>query len=367
MVSLFLKIIPLLLLKDSTFVSPRSMDYPKNMIDLDEDYYTEIAALLDGIKEEMNILKNINHTEEVRNFPRIPLERSVPMLGQITGVSVKKDGTPVIFHRGPVTWDGSSFSEDNHYLHKEWGPISIPTVVSLNPEGGAPKSEWGAGIFYMPHSLTIAPDGTYWMTDVAMHQVFKFEEGKSKPSLVLGTEFTPGNDDTHFCKPTDVAVTTQGDVFVTDGYCNSRVLKFNKDGKKLAQFADNSLSVPHAVTVLESMNLVCVADREHRAVVCYHTGEQEGKIAFRTEDPEMGPVYGLSSHGSLIFGVTSPVGFSAPEPADGFTINAKSGNIVDTWGPNMGFEQPHALAVAPGGEALYVCELHPARLWKFII
>ena len=58
--------------------------------------------------------------------------------------------------------------------------------------------------------------------------------GQDKPDLVLGTRMEPGNDQTHFCMPTSVAVSeSTGDFFVADGYCNSRVMKFNKDGKLL--------------------------------------------------------------------------------------------------------------------------------------
>ena len=52
-------------------------------------------------------------------------------------------------------------------------------------------------------------------------QVFKFTRGQQNPSLVLGKAFEPaqGNDDEHrFCKPTDVAVGSNGDVYVADGY-----------------------------------------------------------------------------------------------------------------------------------------------------
>lgn len=51
-------------------------------------------------------------------------------------------------------------------------------------------------------------------------QVFKFEPGKHEPSMTLGKAFEPGteNDDTErFCKPTDVAVTSTGDFYVSDG------------------------------------------------------------------------------------------------------------------------------------------------------
>ena len=53
-----------------------------------------------------------------------------------------------------------------------------------------------------------------------------------KPDLVLGVAFESGKDEKHFCKPTDVAVSERtGDIFVADGYCNSRILKFSSDGK----------------------------------------------------------------------------------------------------------------------------------------
>ena len=43
-------------------------------------------------------------------------------------------------------------------------------------------------------------------------------------------------DDKHFCKPTDVAIASTGEFFVADGYCNSRIMKFDKEGKLLSQF-----------------------------------------------------------------------------------------------------------------------------------
>lgn len=48
----------------------------------------------------------------------------------------------------------------------------------------------------------------------------------------------PGTSDDCFCKPTDVAVAESGVFFVADGYCNSRIMKFDKDGKFLAKFGE---------------------------------------------------------------------------------------------------------------------------------
>jgi peptidylamidoglycolate lyase len=47
--------------------------------------------------------------------------------------------------------------------------------------------------------------------------VFRFPRGQKEPDLIIGEKFVPGNDDKHFCKPTDVAVAQNGDFFVADG------------------------------------------------------------------------------------------------------------------------------------------------------
>ena len=52
----------------------------------------------------------------------------------------------------------------------------------------------------------------------------KIPKGSQEPNLTLGVRLTPGSDDTHFCKPTDVAVASNGDFFVSDGYVSYFVL-----------------------------------------------------------------------------------------------------------------------------------------------
>jgi hypothetical protein len=70
----------------------------------------------------------------------------------------------------------------------------------------------------MPHGLTVDSQGNLWLTDVALHQVFKFPaNGGSRPLLELGEAFVPGSDHQHFCKPADVAVLSTGAFFVADG------------------------------------------------------------------------------------------------------------------------------------------------------
>ena len=64
----------------------------------------------------------------------------------------------------------SSFNFDFTYRHKDDGPIKVPTLLKFSSVG-APERAWGESQFYMPHGLTIDPEGNFWVTDVALHQV----------------------------------------------------------------------------------------------------------------------------------------------------------------------------------------------------
>lgn len=62
-------------------------------------------------------------------------------------------------------------------------------------------------------------------------------DGKEKPLLALGEAFVPGSDKSHFCQPTDVAVDPDtGNIYVSDGYCNTRILTFSPEGKYLSHW-----------------------------------------------------------------------------------------------------------------------------------
>ena len=111
--------------------------------------------------------------------------------------------------------------------------ITEDTILTIDADKAKVKSSFGGGMFYMPHGLEIDKEGNTWVTDAGLHQVMKFEKGQTKPSLgsfrnfdleilkmtfaVLGEKFVPGSDGDHFCKPTSVAVATNGMVFVGDG------------------------------------------------------------------------------------------------------------------------------------------------------
>lgn len=127
----------------------------------------------------------------------------------------------------------------------------------------------------MPHGISFDSDDNAWLTDVALHQILRFKKTDlNEPDLILGERFVPGSDEKHFCKPTDVQVSSKTDlVFISDGYCNSRVMVFNKDGKFLKQFGhDQEMIVPHSMSLIEELDLICVADRQRSRIICFNAG-----------------------------------------------------------------------------------------------
>lgn len=86
------------------------------------------------------------------------------------------------------------------------------TILTLSSVNGDIIDSWGAGMFYLPHGMTIDRHGNTWITDVALHQVFKFKPNSVYASIVIGRRFQPGSIPNHLCKPTAVAVATTGEV-----------------------------------------------------------------------------------------------------------------------------------------------------------
>lgn len=70
-------------------------------------------------------------------------------------------------------------------------------------------------------------------------KVFKLGVDAKEPLLILGVALQPGSDSSHFCQPTDVAVDpVTGSIYVSDGYCNSRIIQFSPNGLYIMQWGE---------------------------------------------------------------------------------------------------------------------------------
>uniref|UniRef100_A0A1B6G878 peptidylamidoglycolate lyase n=1 Tax=Cuerna arida TaxID=1464854 RepID=A0A1B6G878_9HEMI len=300
--------------------------------------------------------------------------------GQVAGVTVNKQGEVVVFHRGDHVWGAGSFDRLNQYLEKDKGPISSPTVLVIHPETGAVLQKWGENMFYLPHGITLDQEENVWLTDVALHQVFKFPplgRNERSPLLALGKPFVPGNSAVRFCKPTSVAVTPWGDFFVADGYCNSRLIKFNKSGVKITEIGHATFTfgmrvpdpyafnIPHALTLVEDRKLVCVADRENGRVLCFDWNN--GTYAFSISSPQIGSlIYSVTYsplEGGLFFVVNGQERKYNAAPVRGYVISASNQRLLAYFGD--GLKMPHDLAVSPDGRFVYVAEIGPNIVHKY--
>jgi peptidylamidoglycolate lyase len=282
-------------------------------------------------------------------------------VGQVAGIAVNPDDEPVIFHRGPVVWDKSSFDRKFQLVSRT--PIANDTLTTLDPDTGAIKHSWGGNLFYMPHGLAIDMAGNTYVTDVGLHQVMRFAPDSETPDLVLGEAFTPGSDNKHFCQPTAVAVSERnGFFFVADGYCNSRIMKFNKEGK-LIKIIKGNWRVPHSLALFEDEDVLCVSDRDGGKIDCVRAGLQMPKQGDRDETgmevisyTGIGRSYAIAPKGTALLSVNG-----SPN-VRGLTIDtaAHTPKILDQWGASD-LTAPHAMSISLTGDAVFVAEIDPKK------
>jgi DNA-binding beta-propeller fold protein YncE len=165
-----------------------------------------------------------------------------------------------------------------------------------------------------------------------------------------------GND--QFNQPTDIAFGANGEIYVTDGYGNSRVMKFAANGKFLSQWGspgkrNGEFDLPHSI-VVDAKNRVLVGDRENNRIQVFNS---EGE--FLEVWPGFAP-YGMSfdAKGTL---------FVADGRANKVLRLSPDGKVVGSWGQKGKgpgeFNLPHMLAADSKGN-LYIAEVGGQRLQK---
>nr|XP_043868756.1 peptidyl-glycine alpha-amidating monooxygenase A isoform X2 [Solea senegalensis] len=312
-----------------------------------------------------------NHLEQVSSWPQGSLQ-----LGQVSGLALDSDSNLVIFHRGDHQWGPGSFNSQARYQQRSLGPIQQSTILVVDPAKGNILKASGRNMFHMPHGITTDKDNNYWVTDVALHQVLKVSgDGRDSTLVALGEAFTPGTDSRHFCQPTDVAVDTDtGNVFVSDGYCNARILKFSADGRYLTEWGAGSsdrrrrtpFRIPHSLVFLPDRREVCVADRENGRIQCFiaETGEFVKEIK---KDEFGGEVFAINyspAGDGVIFAVNGESPYR-DAPLRGFVINYSTKDILDTFSPKtQEFQMPHDIVESSDG-SVFVGDAASKAVFKF--
>jgi sugar lactone lactonase YvrE len=145
-------------------------------------------------------------------------------------------------------------------------------------EKGNYVKEWGAGLyaFEFAHAVRVDPQDNVWVVDEGSNMVVKFSPD-GRVAMVLGRrpEAIAGPFDSTlpaappgkytFGRPTDVTWDPQGDIFVSDGYVNSRVVKYDRNGRFVKSVgvrgsAPTEMNTPHSIAA-DAQGNIYVADR----------------------------------------------------------------------------------------------------------
>lgn len=304
-------------------------------------------------------LDSLRDYELVSNWPTLPAGF---VLGNPTGIAVDTNQHIYVFHRADRTWPYIQSMPDS--------AISSNTILVLNSDSGTIINSWGDSLFIMPHGLTVDGDNNIWVTDVGLHQVFKFKEDGSL-LLRLGEPKVPGTDSIHFNRPTDVAITDDGSFYVSDGYGNSRIIKFSAEGKYLFEWGkkgskEGEFNIPHSISVGENGN-VYVADRENNRVQVF---DSKGKFIRQINHKDFGNMVAVAydSKNHLLYSADDHSWLKVKHRGSDIMVFDSSNNKIVQFGSTGRYSGPvcwyHDIAVDNKGN-IYVGDILGNSIQKF--
>ncbi|MGA4838229.1 peptidyl-alpha-hydroxyglycine alpha-amidating lyase family protein [Streptomyces sp. G45] len=213
-------------------------------------------------------------------YEPVPFWARIPhgiWLQEATSVAVDSADRVHVFNRG--TMPVLVFDRDGNVVDMWGNDTPFGGTELIDNAYGTTTPRWKGSRFLHPHAVTVDHEDHLWLVDDLGNRITKTDR-EGNTLLTLGTgrpaAFQSGEP---FSRPTDVAVDpASGDVFVTDGYGNSRVHRFTADGRHLTSWGgpgsdEGQFSLPHNIAMFGD-DAVIVCDREnHRVQVFSLDGE----------------------------------------------------------------------------------------------
>ena len=190
-------------------------------------------------------------------------------LREATSVAVDSEDRVYVFNRGnmPVL----VFDADGHLLDAWGNPTPHEGMTRITDQYGQSRVIWEGVQYLWPHSVRVDGDDHLWLVDVHTHTITKTTRS-GEVLLTIGTgEEAPRQSGRPFNRPTDVAISpVSGDVFISDGYGNSRVHRYDEHGAHVLSWGEpgsdhGQFSLPHNIAMVDDDHVI-VCDRENHRV-----------------------------------------------------------------------------------------------------
>ena len=269
--------------------------------------------------------------DSVPNFLKLPADLYI---GEASGVAVNSKKHIFVFSRGNTT--GPAYG------------ATASQLLEFGPDGKYLR-EIGHNLYAWSYAHTVRIDkyDNIWAVDKGSDMIIKFTPD-GRVSMVFGRKKEASDEgaepwkhpnpplparDGQFRQPTDVTWDTQDNIFISDGYINSRVAKYDKNGDWVKQWGDRGreqgqFNTPHSIAA-DAKGNIYVADRGNRRIQVF--------------DPE----------GTFV----REIKIDVPLPP-----------VVHPWmgqaTPNQS-GAPWAICISPGAtQYLYSADAYPGRIYK---
>ena len=286
-----------------------------------------------------------------QTVPEIPFE-SVPdpltlptnvYFGEVTGVAVNSKGHVFVFSRGNTS--GPAYAAAAAQLF-EFGPDG-----KFIREIGKNLYAWS-----FAHAVRIDKDDNIWVIDKGSDMIIQFNPA-GRVTMVFGRKQEASDEETgplkhpvppksaedgRFRQPTDVAFDPQGDIFISDGYINSRIAKADKNGTWIKSWGERGnqpgeFNTPHNIAA-DAQGNIYVADRGNGRIQVF---DSDGKFL-------------------RIMKIDAPVDENA-RPAIGNKPTLQTYQKVMTMAPGA----PWTICITPPpNQVLYTSDAYPGRVYK---
>ncbi len=259
--------------------------------------------------------------------------------GEVVGIATDPKANVYVFSRGNTT--GPAYNAAAAQL------LEFDSQGKFMREIGENLYAWSYA-----HAVRIDPQDNIWVVDKGSDMIIKFDQ-EARVQMVFGRKQEASDDgagplkhpnpplpaeDYRFRQPTDVAWNAAGDMFISDGYINSRIAKVSKTGDWIKSWGGpgkepGEFNTPHSIAA-DAKGNVYVADRNNRRIQVF---DGDGKL-------------------QRVITIDVPYDHS---------IHPAIGNPAENPSGNQAAGSPWALCITPGpNQVLYASDAYPGRVYK---